>query len=51
MLLRFLNIILGHNLLSTTHKMDMSDDMVHLVANLMEGKVLDIPTIMCYVML
>lgn len=51
MLLRFLNLILVHNLLPTTHKTDMSDDMVHLVAGLMEGKALDVPAIMCYVML
>lgn len=48
MLPRFLNIILVHYLLPTTHK---TNDMVHLVASLMEGKALDIPAIMCYMML
>lgn len=51
MLLRFLNIILVHNLLSTTHKTNMTDDIVHLVTSLMEGKALNVPAIMCYTML
>lgn len=51
MLLRFLNIILVQNLLPTTHKIDITNDMVHLVVNLMEGKALHVPAIMCYVML
>lgn len=51
MLARVLNIILVHNLLQTSHKTNMSDDMVHLVASLMEGKVIDVSAIMCQMML
>lgn len=51
MLARVLNIILVHNMLQTTHKTNMIDDMVHLVASLMEGKVIDVLDIMCQVML
>lgn len=51
MLARVLNIILVHNLLQTSHKTDMFDDMVHLVVSLMEGKAIDMPTIMCQMML
>lgn len=43
MLAMVLNIILVHNLLQTSHKIDMSDDMVHLVASL--------TVIMCQMML
>lgn len=29
------------------HKMDMTENRVHLVASLMEGKSIDVPAIMC----
>lgn len=51
MVARVLNMILVHNLLQMTHKTNMSDDMVHLVSSLMEGKSIDVPAIMCQVML
>lgn len=51
MLARVFNIILIHNLLQTSHKTDMSDDMVHLMASLMEGKAIDVPTIIYQMML
>lgn len=51
MLAKVLNIILVHNLLQASHKMDMSDDMAHSVASLMEGKEIDVPAIMCQLML
>lgn len=34
-----------------THKTDMTDDIVHLVASLIKGKAIDVPAIMCQVML
>lgn len=49
MVARVLNMILVQNLLQTIH--NMSNDMVHLLESLMEGKVIDAPTIMCQVML
>lgn len=51
MVARVLDIILVHNLLQTTHKIDMLDDWAHLVAILMKGKAIDVPAIMCHVML
>lgn len=51
MVVRVLDNILVHNLLQTMHKITMTDDRVHLVASLIEGKSIDIPAIMCQVML
>lgn len=48
---RVLDIILVHNLLQTTHKTTMTNDRVHLVTILMEGKSIDVPAIMCHIML
>lgn len=51
MVAKVLNMILVHNLLQTTHKTDMLDNMIHLVANLIESKSIDVIAIMCQVML
>lgn len=51
MVARVLDIILVHTLLQTTHKIDISEDRVYLVASLMEEKSIDVLAIMCLVML
>lgn len=46
-----LHMILIHNLLQMLHKNAMTDYRAHLVASLMEGKPIDVPTIMCHIIL
>lgn len=48
---RVLDITLVDNLLQTTYKTTMTDDKAHLVTSLMEGKSIDVLTIMCHIML
>lgn len=51
MVVRVLDIILVHNLLQTTQKTIMTDDRIHLVPRLIEGKPIDVLAIMCHIMM